>query len=144
MEKFNLLLELCQTHCREVSAVFATVAAQFKEVTIVRGVANFYKIPHLQQLATACSNEEEILQSFTNWGEERFSAEFPETKLLTALMPSDYVNDVTSWFEGVIKERHIVFEPNLLLSYENSLTTHRSCRIFVTGAQVMDFCQSRF
>ena len=122
MEKFNLLLELCHTHCQEVSAVSASVAAQFKEVAIVRGVANFYKIPHLQKLATSCNTEEEILQSFTNWGEERFSPEFPETKLLTALMPSENVKDVNSWFESVIVKPHIVFEPILLLSTGNSLT----------------------
>ena len=51
MEKFNLLLELCQGQCKEVPSVSAAEAAKFENISIVRGVTCYYKVPLLQQLS---------------------------------------------------------------------------------------------
>ena len=122
MDNFNLLLELCQSHCKEVEAVSLSEACRFKTACIVRGVACSYKQPELQSLILNSTEVGEILHSFKNWGEEKKNVQFPDTRLLTALMPKENVNDIASWFNSAIVDLQVVHEPVLLLSTGNCLT----------------------
>ena len=121
MDQFNLLVDLCRVHCKEVSAVSPVAAAKFQGVSIVTGVACSYNNPELQELAVSSTDLTEILQSFTNWG-ENFNIPFPVTKLFTALMPKEKVNDLGIWFNSAIIFPGVVHEPILLLSTGNCLT----------------------
>ena len=122
MEKFNLLLELCQGQCREVPSVSAAEAAKFENISIVRGVTCYYKVPLLQQLSVECTDLAVLKESFTNWGEEKQNVEFPGTSLLTALMPTKDVNDISKWFHSAIVPIERVYEPVLLVATGNCLT----------------------
>ena len=122
MEQFDLLLELCRLHCTEVHAASAVEASQFQKLTIVRGVTCSFKTPHLQELAVNSIDLTEILQSFTNSDAEKYNHQIPDTKLLTALMPKDNVNDSDTWFNSAINCPRLVHEPILLLATGNCFT----------------------
>ena len=63
-----------------------------------------------------------LLQHFTNWGEEKQNVQFPDTKLLTALMPTVDVDNVSSWFHSAVVPMGCVHEPILLVATGNCLT----------------------
>ena len=122
MDKFNLLLSLCQSQCKEVAAVGANEAAKFDRVTVVRGTSCSYTTPLLQDLAVNCNDLSILLEHFTNWGEDKMNVQFPETRLLTALMPTVDVEHVPRWFHSAIVPMECVHDPILLVSTGNCLT----------------------
>ena len=122
MDRFNLLLDLCRLLFKEVDSSSAGEAAKFQRVTIVRSIDCSCKTPELQELAVSSTDFTEFLQCFSNSGEEKFNSQLPETKLLTALMPKDNVNELDTWSSKAIVCHGLVHEPVLLLATANCLT----------------------
>ena len=117
-----MLLNLCQSHCKEVDAVGEEEAARFEAVTVVRGISCSYRVPLLQDLAVSCVDLSILKMHFTNWGEEKNIVLFPDTTLITALMPTENVDNVSQWFNSAIIPLEVVHDPILLVATGNCLT----------------------
>ena len=67
MAKFNLVLELCHSFCKEVLPVSAEEAAKLDKIAIVRGVSCYFN-PKIQNLAVQSTSENEFLANFKIYG----------------------------------------------------------------------------
>ena len=71
---------------------------------------------HLQNLALNCTDNSEMLRHFTNWGTEECNSSFLATSVLSALMPTEGVDQVATWFHSAITDIDVVSDLVLLVA----------------------------
>ena len=77
-----------------------------------------------QALALNCINNRQLLQQYSNWGENKPNiCATPETRVLTALMPRiESLQRYDSWFNSAIIPVSSVHDPILLVATGNCVT----------------------